>query len=269
MKKYKHKQTGDIAELVNTSGYKLNKSTIGLIPIQYIENSSDWEEIKEKQWEIMSFIVTENINLIPKGTIATRCLKDSNIFKNKKVFLVSEQSKYLEHPYWKIHSVKRLSDSKLFTLGDRIKGDLGVSEITKFELDDASDSGMIVYAKDYIFGTKSCSYTTACLSYIKLDESLFKTEDGKDIYEGDVYYFLVDNVDFEIVENKARKNSHYENDGTERFSTKKAAENYIICNKPCLSFNDVWNMTINKSSDNNYVVIAKKDLKELVKSKIF
>jgi hypothetical protein len=47
MRKFKHKKTGDIAELVSNSGYKLNQSTVGLIPQEYVENSSDWEEIKE------------------------------------------------------------------------------------------------------------------------------------------------------------------------------------------------------------------------------
>lgn len=54
IKTYKHKQTGDVAELVNTSGYKLNKSTIGLIPVEYIENSNDWELIVENRNPLIS-----------------------------------------------------------------------------------------------------------------------------------------------------------------------------------------------------------------------
>ena len=49
MKKFKHKHNGDIAELVNNVGYKLNKNTIGLIPIDYIENSNDWELVEDKK----------------------------------------------------------------------------------------------------------------------------------------------------------------------------------------------------------------------------
>lgn len=62
MKQYKHKKTGDIAELVNTSGYKLNKSTIGLIPIEYIENSSDWEEIRVKE---VLFVTKDGVEIGP------------------------------------------------------------------------------------------------------------------------------------------------------------------------------------------------------------
>lgn len=51
-------------------------------------------------------------------------------------------------------------------------------------------------------------------------------------------------------------------------STEKAAKNYILCNKPVLSFNDVWNCTNNKSSDNSYIIISKKELKDLAKSKL-
>lgn len=43
MKKYKHKQTGSIATLVGSSGYKLDRSSLGLIPKEYVENTNDWE----------------------------------------------------------------------------------------------------------------------------------------------------------------------------------------------------------------------------------
>ena len=52
------------------------------------------------------------------------------------------------------------------------------------------------------------------------------------------------------------------------FSTKTAAENYRKCHIKCLSFNDVWNLSLNKSSDNNHVVIGKSDLQKLVKERM-
>lgn len=52
------------------------------------------------------------------------------------------------------------------------------------------------------------------------------------------------------------------------FSTKKAAENYRKCHIKCISFNDVWNLSNNKSSDNNYIVISKSDLTKLVKERM-
>lgn len=52
------------------------------------------------------------------------------------------------------------------------------------------------------------------------------------------------------------------------FSTKEAADNYVKCNAKTLSFNDVWNLSSNKSSDNAYVVISKNDLNKIVKEKL-
>lgn len=108
---------------------------------------------------------------------------------------------------------------------------------------------------------------------------LFTTEDGVSIKEGDNYWFIwvkgkhLPNYQTlyhpYFVENAAKLDSdEYWSKNAKFFSTKKAAENYIVCNKPCLSFNDVWNIGDNKSSDNNYIIISKKQLKELVKAKI-
>ena len=46
MKRYKHKTTGDIAELEFDIRYYLIKNEVH-IPSRLIENSNDWEEIKE------------------------------------------------------------------------------------------------------------------------------------------------------------------------------------------------------------------------------
>jgi hypothetical protein len=104
---------------------------------------------------------------------------------------------------------------------------------------------------------------------------LFITEDGKEIFEGDEWFSihieynsgLVFMEPFTIVIGNL-KTLDLNNKYVKRFSTREAAENYIICNKPCLSFNDVWNISNNKSSDNYYVIIDKRKLKEFVKSKL-
>jgi hypothetical protein len=50
------------------------------------------------------------------------------------------------------------------------------------------------------------------------------------------------------------------------FSTKNV-EDFNILNNPKLSYNDVWNISNNKSSDDNYIIIDKRKLKDLIKSK--
>ncbi len=92
---------------------------------------------------------------------------------------------------------------------------------------------------------------------------LFITADGKEIREGDSYVYV---FNYNIVGTRAFKSNYLKLDNY-YFSTRKAAENYIVCNRPCLSFNDVWNISNNKSSDNHYVVIDKRELKKLAESR--
>jgi len=70
-------------------------------------------------------------------------------------------------------------------------------------------------------------------------QAILITEDGVDIFEGDNYYFVNTNLDFKAYAGTIMKGMTATNPDTKKFSTKKAAENYIKMNKPCLSLNDV------------------------------
>ena len=87
MKKYRHKQTQDIVVQSCESGYYKNVNIPGgaLIPGKYIENVTDWEQITEKDYEILETRISNN----------------------------------LQHVIWK---VKRLSDGEIFQVNDNIKG---------------------------------------------------------------------------------------------------------------------------------------------------
>jgi len=169
------------------------------------------------------------------------------------------------HNCFGIHSVKRLSDGEIFTIGDELKE----GTILKFYLSDYND-GIYLDAKK-VSGNNIHSYIgLPSDKWEKSNKVLFTTEDGFDIYEMDHVYsveykpFLIPTI-MKLTASKKTKELF------ERrlfFSSYKAAENYVICNKPCLSFNDVWNISNNKSSDNHYVIIDKRKLKELVKSKL-
>lgn len=98
MTKYKHKTTGDIAELNNSkAGYKLNRNTIGLIPKEYIENSNDWEKVEELEYEIIELITNihgrkSNMQGYSKGFLEALLKDTCNV---------------------KIHSVCRISDGEI------------------------------------------------------------------------------------------------------------------------------------------------------------
>ncbi len=314
MKKFKHKKTGDIAELVSNSGYKLNQSTIGLIPQEYIENSSDWEEIKEnghrfspgdkvyrvwgsgaktlgvitddnrfkalesydneggvingdiyglgkyeyelaKDYQILSFSCIKGW-----GTnLAT--LRDDGLYKLNKnswgwdLNLLLNEGVSVKSGDIKIHSVKRLSDDEVFTIGDRCKKGI----ITEFGILELHDELAVE------FDNKCCT-TNLNSDWCSKLQPLFTTEDGVDVYEGDrVWYF---NKEYKLWNSNADPKYHNGKKDFIYFSTREAAENYIISNKPCLSFNDVWNISNNKDTDTHYMVVDKRKLKELVKSKL-
>lgn len=128
-----------------------------------------------------------------------------------------------------IHSVKRLSDGEVFTVGDMVE----TAVLTK--------PGVIT-SISLMFGTKMCltvdSITSHISNFQKVKKPLFTTEDGVEIFEGDTIYGI--NNDWVVF-------SHY-NDLQNKikiwgvkpiFSTKEKAEEYVLLNKPCLSLNDV------------------------------
>lgn len=161
-----------------------------------------------------------------------------------------------------IHSVKRLSNSEVFTIGDEIEGKSGV--ICKI---------------DYIELNPNCNQ----IMFNRLDEGidlinakkakpvLFTTEDGVDIREGDEYLYIVVN---DIHPNKwypLETLADWDNPrkpplGKVQFSTKEAAEKYIIMNKPCLSINDI--KTLGGDLNNGAVCLRWNEVEELVKSKL-
>jgi hypothetical protein len=263
MRKFKHKKTGDIAELVSNSGYKLAQSTVGLIPQEYIENSSDWEEIVEntKDYQILSFSYPKAWD----ADLATLC--DDGLYKRNESSWRWDLNSLLNAGVSvksgdiKIHSVKRLSDDEVFTIGDEVESTIAnlgrPTELTGFKI-----------INDKLkFGLRDLGYYPSS-TIIKSKNPLFKTEDGVDIFEGDLvwrvskqYYFML-NYKGEIMQGKGHSNYL-------TFSTKKAAEEYILMNKPCLNINDVYDILepygFNKPHYREEVL---EKLKELVKSKL-
>jgi hypothetical protein len=87
----------------------------------------------------------------------------------------------------------------------------------------------------------------------KSRKPLFTTEDGVEIFEGDVWH-LIDPDYWRIW---SGNHSTVNPDRIKYFSTRQAAEEYILMNKPCLSLKEVIDL-----------VEAKEYLTQLVKSKL-
>jgi hypothetical protein len=163
-----------------------------------------------------------------------------------KEFLIDEESS--------IHSIRIKSDGEVFTVGDRTNE--GV--IKEFQY--CKDGRLIISFVDGLPRYLDAKGSTHKLSKLK---PLLKTEDGVDIYEGD-YYFSVLKKDLiyngRFVAEPINGGKFSNPESCIIFSTKEAAEEYILLNKPCLSYNNIMEAYKDLNLSGTY-------LKELVKSK--
>lgn len=202
-----------------------------------------WEEVIEKDYEILSVLIRRSDKHQEK--IVDKADSDDYI-----TALINCDGN-------SIHSIKRLSDGEIFTIGDKVDG------IT-------FQNKKIVNIRNDIYNrlTLDCgTLITQMMSVRKTKQPLFTTEDGVDIYEGNTYILVRKGTvsknfcsfTYTAISNKSMWNSQQKN--YLLFSTKEKAEEYILMNKPVLSLNDVQN-------NSNITIGGMKSLTYLVKSKI-
>lgn len=238
--------TDNISEQVHNIIY-------GFIPLKTIKQYPEfWQEIIEKDYEILSF--KSKLNCIINKI-------DDNYFG---LLNGGVSGKYLlNNRLYTIHSVKRLSDGEIFTIGDKIEGykNTGIKEF-KLEsfglrvITDANGDGCVTDKLSWKL--KDC---------VKSKQSLFTTEDDVEIFENSEYWIVTKfwNLGKHFTGigkdyTKTKQNSN------KRFSTKQSAENYIKCHKPCLSLTEVLNNidSLNILNRDN----IKNIITKLVKSKL-
>lgn len=204
----------------------------------WIENYPEfWEEVVEKDYETLSLI---------EGKFIYPCDKYSKDYINQLFNTLGVS----------IYSVKRLSDSEIFTIGDKVVG--YNNSIAKIKTIDLVGEISLNIGTD-----KSESFSLKNLKKVK--QPLCTTEDGVDIYLGNKSWILHKNSWYLSPAAIVHNNSNWtpnENEAHWIFSTKEKAEEYILLNKPCLSYNEVLNAT--KIRNKNTF----ETLKNLVKSKI-
>lgn len=138
-----------------------------------------------------------------------------------------------------IHSIKRLSDGEIFTIGDKINfGSLRREKpdfISSFVIN--KSGAMYVYTNPA---------TSEDLYYIRHEKPpLFKTEDCVDIHVNQYSYGVhISTMEF-TGDYIWRYKEHFSNSSLSKdvkyFSTEEKAKDYILMNKPVLSLNDVRN----------------------------
>ena len=160
-----------------------------------------------------------------------------------------------------IKSVKRLSDGEVFTSGSN------TGTGSKIESLDIIDGSLVVSLSD-ITGTWKSNIASLSKATRK---PLFKTEDGKDIYEGDAYWYInydSPNPNWKPLAAEADKQHEFLCPiGRKQFSSIQATRDYIILNEPVLSFSDV--ISICSISDmGGFRQLHAGTLKKLAQSKI-
>lgn len=192
------------------------------------ENFSEfWEEVVEKEYEILSFINTSN-KVVFKKCEGGNFSSVNNVGKGS-----CTEEFFLNLDYFKINSVKRLSDNEIFTVGDTIRHEIGV--IRKIHSIDIVNNSL--YFNSLESKTKQEMHFRLVS---KVEEILFTTEDGVDIYQ-DTPHYPVELKYYKLhVNARGKMFSKSDKNKFKIFSTKEAAERYILENKPCLSLKDVF-----------------------------
>ena len=231
-RKFKHKLTNKVIKIGGKTGLSC-QTLIGNsnLILGDIIKGEDWQEVVEKDYEILSFITIE-----------------SELIKYKDLDIDDDLNcdKYL-----KIYSVKR-KDGEIFTIGDKTNFGL----ISKIVINNNSLS--------FYFEQKSCGYNLQTLIKWK---PLFTTEDGVDIFKNiNKYYTPIYIVDKALNIRHCEKDfSVKPSENVKYFFNKEKAEEYILMNKPVLSLKEIYDLFpgyLHSSS----TLIPK--LKELVQQKL-
>lgn len=195
-----------------------------------------WEEVVEKDYEILSIFYNNNLFDI---------IKYSD-FNSQKQYWSKVTGTWIHETIHgrKINSIKRLSDEEVFTVGDKIIGTMSIDENLKF-------GPGYTFIKSFRF-INNMLYADISTGVLNIDKSfsnikkyiekqpLFKTEDGVDIFEGDTIYVPQTASKWEISSYRVYSISKYTK--AKVFSTKEKAEEWVIMNKPCLSLREVLDL---------------------------
>jgi hypothetical protein len=219
-----------------------------------------WEEVVEKDYEIITVLkpyVNSKYILIKNKSFGISYVGDVYYYNGSSI-RGFDMMDNIKNSNWKIHSVKRLSDSEVFTVGNNTNaGIIKEFSIHGSKLQLKVDG--LIFLDDFLVK--------------KIKKPLFTTEDGVDIFEGGCFYSVC-KQDLRITSDEPINevsiigpNRIWDgSDGYLQFSTKEKAEEYILLNKPLnLSIQDLINIQ-NKYGTLGDSLIEK--VKESVKSKL-
>lgn len=182
----------------------------------------------KKDWEIVSFLNTS------QDIVFNRC-EDGDFRVRKGSVIGTPEKELIDMYHMVIYSVKRLSDNEVFSLGDKLnKFPENENIIDGFDLKRIEGGVWVSTDKSKGYG---CVISVA--KKLKEPIPLFTTEDGVPIFESDdkELWHLSPNMDLSWSGSRflSKQNRSY----FKIFSTKEAAEEYIMLNKPFMSIQNV------------------------------
>jgi hypothetical protein len=226
----------------------------------YPEN---WEEVIEKDYEILSFkakLFPRDIwNLLPNGKYNYGKIGKGGNYKDVDINACLKM--------FNIHSVKRLSDGEVFTVSD------GVALNNQNHFPKTENILEIKIIKNEIrfkmnFQKNHPWDSSYKLNFInKIKQPLFTTEDGVDIFEGDEFWYVT-TKGFKLWTKTCDSMSggwavNAKKVGDIPFSTKEAAEEYVLMKTPLLCLEDIFRHTALSKEGTVWA-----GLKDLVKSRL-
>ncbi len=171
---------------------------------------------------------------------------------------------HLDNPKtYQIHSVKRLSDNKVFSIGDSIC----FTWYRAFDVRQLIQKIVIEDGQIMLYYGENSKYD---LMYARLNpkhkqQPLFITEDNKPIYDNSETLWRV-NKEFDIYSLLASE-AYVCRDDYKHFSTKEAAEKFVVENKPVFSYNDLKHLAY-PHPENGPLIIHQAALKQFIKTKL-
>lgn len=226
MRKFKHKITGKFVEKTTSGDFYVNNHE--LIPCWCVENSNDWEEIIEKDYEVLEYKSIQGIH----------CEKGQYFF--------DVVSQYGNPNEWFIYKIRRKSDGVEFKIGDKICGTSSTQE-----LKNASNYKGYVVIKAIVsttekrsksgFKIEHCTGTSYWLENLNLyKEPILTTEDGYECTLDDRVFGVLPKANWQtnfydgngIPIQRLIRSEGFPNTAWLYFKTKENAEKYIYENKP-------------------------------------
>ena len=208
---------------------------------QYTESSSSGNifktniEAHPEYWEKQTFEILQYVQ------------------KDKLAFTSKRRGGKDHEKYWNIYSVKRNLDGEVFSIGNSITG-ATYNDPRVIETIHQTELGIVL--------GQSRGYTDL-EDAKKCKAPLFLTNDGVEVFVGDIIHVVDSSLN--SIDRIMVANFRPEDYPTFKvFSTKKAAEDYIVKNKYALSIEDFWNVVNMPTSNFN----KSTHMKQLVRERL-